>query len=199
MRKDVGILFVTCLLMFCSCEKKETQEEEQGIDTAPMILYTDFEPNLTSPDPIRLDLDNDGVLDFSLSYELEYVESNGSGTTSVYNQYVRVNRLRDSLGVSFGNWIGPPPWIFDCYGESEIIDSTSTWNTYNVLLGSMWGVGQVGAWNHAPHQHYIGLRILNSDGEYTYGWIRLAGEQRIVDAMAWNGNPNSVIHTGQTE
>ncbi|MFG6686636.1 T9SS type A sorting domain-containing protein [Mariniflexile sp. HNIBRBA6329] len=169
------------------------------INTPAQIIYTDIEPDYKSEnigDFYNLDLNNDGIIDFTLKSDdgLPYqISAEPNQETN------RVNAII-GMGIELSYYVLTLP-----LDEGSILSSVNPNQFhpgYGIMLSSqdcssdpdwcyiLWG---------GKTDKYLGLRFL-INGQTHYGWARLdvtSNTQWIIKDYAYNATPNEPIHTGQ--
>lgn len=167
------------------------------IDALAQIVYTDIEPDYVIQDledSYQLDLNNDGINDFSI-FNFEIVnngfpparisdDNNGvNAVTVIYNYEAFIIPLEEDTVIYSDESSNSYP--FSVYGYLDTSDCTDlpSWCFMT--------------WNGKTNK-YIGLRFLIT-GQTHYGWARLdfINGQWIVKDYAYNATPNEPIQTGQ--
>lgn len=189
------------------------------------IIYTDVIPDDTikasnvwgsMAQSFDLDLNNDGVTDFTLAdgmQEFHYwgyaaVVFGGGSFVGIGNIYQTDPSYwswqggapyklssNDSIGPS-NDWVSPVGFASNWYVGIDGLSLSSLFG-FNVWQG---GEFQFGYWNNGVVDGFVGLRV-NINGDYLYGWARLdvaadAGWMIIKD-YAVNLTANSPILAGQ--
>lgn len=173
-------------------------DEELQMDSESLIIYTNVDPDFSGMkvnDFFNLDLNNDGIVDFTLSsftdYNNEWISIkttiNGNGCLSVapwYSNPIPLNNSDEIYSVSkYRNGAFYSQWgIFtygDCFGGEKgcFYDWIGTFDKY---LG---------------FQFYI-------NGKVHYGWLRLdvvSHFQWTIKDYAYNATPFAPILAGQKE
>ena len=216
---SVTVLLLFFILLAVSCDKNddiETIRQESSIDNEspdddgsetdedsqnedkPIFVHTDPEPDLSFENKkylFNLDLNNDGIIDFTLSLfsdttEWLLISSNSNaknGIISVAPWYAHPALL--NAGQEIFNLRG--------YRDGEFYE---IWSVFN--LGRCFGGDPVCPydWKNKVDKH-LGLRF-NIKGKTHYGWARIdvsSPTQWIIKDYAYNATPNSAILAGQVE
>ena len=163
------------------------------------IIYTDIEPDFTSAnvgDFNYIDLNNDGVVDFTLKSidpTWSFWCEPGSNSNNV-NGFIGVSGPFESYVVPL-NYKNPissipaAPYFFDAYGGYLAMDFCDTLPLY---CSYGWG---------GKTNKYMGLRFL-IDGQIHYGWVRLDvinPTHWAIKDYAYNATPNQPILAGQKD
>lgn len=163
------------------------------------IVYTNVDPDSTSSTTYDLDLDNNGVNDFSISRgsgpNLCGHSGNNIHATSVVSNAILANVSDAAYKYGFGN---------------EISAQILTWSTNTVLMVQyFWktlqcpggSYGYTGSWyNAVPSDGYLGLKLLVG-GNIHYGWVLLRTNgvtSFTIRGYAYNTVPDQAILAGQT-
>lgn len=222
--KNTGtVLLMSFLLLIISCDKSDeleaiandsSIEEESPQDKEPPkdnqsppvnesptdesnIIYTDIEPDLNGKnikDSYNLDLNNDNIIDFTLSsFNDSLVDwllistnpNNKNGIMSVAPWYTHPVPL-DS-GQEIFNLRG--------YRDGEFYE---TWSVFNVGRCFAGEPECSYDWENKVDK-YVGLRFFVK-GETHYGWARIevsSPSQWVIKDYAYNATPNKPILAGQ--
>lgn len=174
-------------------------DEEPSINDESLIIYTDIEPDFTGEnltDIYELDLNNDQVVDFTLS-------------SSIYDDWgwfgIASNPIAGNSILSVSPWYSYPipldngQKIFNLEGYTNG-ESYVTWGIFTI--GDCFS-GESSCfidWK-AKGDKYLGLRLI-INGKKHYGWARLSitsATQWVIRDYAYNSIPNSAILAGQKE
>jgi hypothetical protein len=153
------------------------------------VVYT--VTNVTVTNPVLIDLNNDGVPDFSLGFAPGYEHSFFVDVTPE----VRGNAVRGNGSAACG-FLGVPVGP----GEKFI------WNSYfghGVRMAGFFGYGistSFGPWANVTNR-YLGFKFL-IDGQIHYGWARVSVTNEIRNVVltgyAYETTPNTTIIEGHT-
>ena len=219
------LILISLLMINFSCSKNDDQEtidnetpinnethidnetpidNDSSIDNVPtnnnpsLIVYTDIEPDFVSDDlntNFGLDLNNDGIVDFTLKSLNEnwafWVEPNlntnnvnalaaVAGPFESYIIPLDKNSIISSLAVSY---------FYDWYGGFIVMELCDTFPPYCYY-----------SWQERTDK-YLGLRFQINE-ETHYGWARLdvsSPTKWIIKDYAYNATPNMPILAGQNE
>ncbi len=165
----------------------------------PNIIYTDIEPDFSSENIdhlFELDLNNDDIVDFTLSISPDIYEwlgisaiSNGGiiSVTPWYTNIVPLERGKEIFNLR-GNTSG------EIYKSGGIITSGDCNGNNEESNGCYYD------WS-GKNDRFLGLRI-NLNGQTHYGWARLSVKsptEWLVSDYAYNATPDSPIIAGQIE
>ncbi len=153
------------------------------------IIYTDIEPDFISTtigDFYNLDLNNDGIVDFSLesSNLWPYILQNPNGVNAIaavggpFDDYL-IPLSENTVIASPGDYFGTSGLL-----PVGICDDLPTYCVYD--------------WEGAIDK-YLGLRFL-INGQTHFGWARLDvinDAQWVIKDYAYQASPNTVILSGQ--
>ncbi len=179
------------------------------------VVYTDVNPDRTfntGGAVYHLDLNNDGINDFNISYTTQTKSTTHCGTHT--NSYIRIMPLNQNE-VSGDDSNNVP-----AVESNVIINSTAfTWKdtTNEVLASQSWSPCKYGCydlhfcvWVALPSYHgnwagavdkYIPLRLHAGSNTY-YGWVRLDvaanRDSFTIKDYAYNLIPNQSILAGET-
>jgi len=177
------------------------------------IIYTDVNPDFTGSTngaAYLLDLNNDGITDFTISMlqstygscgnfgsatstTINIVSANSNAvlvdTIALYPEALSVNQNIDSLGL----------WL----SGSLLLTSRIPSCVHNPILNFWyWVFDNTGRWNNRTNK-FLGLRLV-ADGNNYYGWAKLdiynQGDSAsffTVKEYAYNGTPDQSLLTGQ--
>jgi len=176
-------------------------------------IYTDVDPDiiLDSHGEIgTVDMDNDGVIDFaflntsgtltSSSFIESYVEGiwvgpnspqhgiigyllyiSGYGGSTQYFPYAFLNDYLIGPSLLFHNW-GFQRMAFRYFNEDHVLINYGGYWYTNIL------------------DHYLGIKFLDSEGDYHYGWIRCdvkdEGRTLVIKDYAYEDKPDVPIAAG---
>ena len=165
------------------------------------VIYTNLDPdvNLKFGESYILDLNNDGITDFS--FKVEDAFENGR-----YRDEVGGYELFNSVNAKSNTTSGYPYKFPYALNNNDSINALDHWMPYG-LTDSSGGIlyqtagsynTYIGFWKQA-HDKFLGLRIYK-DGNFYYGWARLtvysSRKMRIKD-YAYNATPNAPILAGE--
>jgi hypothetical protein len=184
-RNFLLVLFIHVILI-SSCKKDEVKYTlgdliQAGQKNGLGIEYTDLEPdiNCTIVDPwqktdttINLDLNSDGIHDFSLFRTMCDPSMLGGDCEDV----TIIPLMDNEICVDFGtNWL-------DTLSNHDSIKITNNWTHNEALLYSYyWVLGGVssteGFWQHVKdeNRNFIGFKILKNEKSY-FGWIGMKSD-----------------------
>ncbi len=168
-----------------------------NINTQAQIIYTDIEPDFTSPtsgDFYNLDLNNDDIVDYTLSL--------WSDSLSDYLLISSPNGINASITVT--------PWYANTVPLENGMEIFNLVGAINGETYLYWGVFTIGNcfggdatcsydWKNKIDK-FLGLRFL-IDGQTHYGWARLdvtSHTQWVIKDYAYNATPNQHIFAGQS-
>ena len=176
-----------------------------SVSANAQIVYTDVIPDRTvstTNGVYPLDLNNDGITDFNITYTTTVV------FTTRTNVYIRITPLG-------ANKVGNDTTTYpSALLQNSLINSSSfTWlsNANQILTQRVWRIWGLtnppryipvfsGNWNGASNK-YIPLQLDVSSQKY-YGWVRLdivtGAVSFTVKDYAYNSIPNQAILAGQT-
>jgi hypothetical protein len=212
MKIETYILLLISLAII-GCSKENDLETENPIIES--ITYTELNPNIqiTSvdsliyhgsgcgyvPSPsdstasISLDINNDNVVDFTLSCNSWYNFVSASGPCANYNTSIVLSGTsnENKVGIS-GNYN-----IVKQYVLNDVIDNSQQWSNTAMLMLSSASAPFATNFNDTV---YLGLKINTDQGDY-FGWIYIDknGYDVKVISYAVNQTVNSSINAGQTE
>ncbi|RFC54716.1 hypothetical protein [Brumimicrobium aurantiacum] len=142
---------------------------------------------------VSFDIDNDNVVDFTLSCNSWYNFVSASGPCANYNTSIVLSGTSNNNKVAInGNYN-----IVKKHDLNDVIDNSLLWsNTARLMLSSA----------SAPFETnfddtvYLGLKINTDQGDY-FGWIYIDknGYDVTVKSYAFNQSVNNSINAGQTE
>ncbi len=194
----VGMVFMVTAMLF-------------SVSAKAQIVYTDVIPDTTintNGGVYALDLNNDGITDFNITYSTTIISATCGGTP---HTSTNINIRITPLGV---NAVGNDPTYPSALLLNSLIDSSSfTWlNNVNQILtykywhcigfgmSHFWIASYTGHWNGAVDK-YIPLRLYVGSQKY-YGWVRLNVDSPAVrftvKDYGYNSIPNQPILAGQT-
>lgn len=200
------------------CSKENDLESENQVAENPIaksITYTELDPSIqiTSvdsliyhgsgcgyvPSPsdstasISFDINNDSVVDFTLSCNSWYNFVSASGPCANYNTNIVLT------GTSGENKVGIADNynIVKRYVLNEEIDNSHQWSNTAMLMLSSATAPFATNFNDTV---YLGLKINTAQGDY-FGWVYIDknGYDVTVISYALNQSVNSSINAGQTE
>ena len=197
------IFFISALLFVSSCSKSDDLETiingspiinhypipnpPPPIDTGTQITYIDVEPDFESlsiDKVYKLDLNDDGIIDFSLGTHIDpYI---GILWAEPNKNTDGVNGL-GSISGPFESFIQP---LNKDFVITEELDSPYFYDTYGGYIGWL-GV----------MDKYLALRFSINE-KIHYGWVRLDvtnNSRWIVKDYAYNAAPGKPIYAGQKE
>ena len=157
------------------------------------IIYHDVNPDvtLTGNDSLNLDINTDGIIDFTL-YHNNYV----SGANQADGQELTprdTNKILTS-GSSY---------VRVLKNNDRISDKDTVWGSYGYFLvkGTLYGKPiEFGNWKGGITDKFAGFRFAKN-GNWYYGWARLDvdsnGKSIKIKDWAYNSYANSQIKAGQ--
>ena len=152
------------------------------------VVYTATNTVLTGA-PIQIDLNHDGITDFSLGF----VEGASHGIRVDITPQVTGNAVR-GVGSAACGFLGVP------VGGGEKFVSTSYFG-HGVLMAGFFAYGvstSYGPWSNKTNR-YVGLKFL-INGSVHYGWARVSitNEARnvVLSGYAYETEPNTTIIEG---
>ncbi len=165
-----------------------------GTDADAQIVYVDIDPDevYTQNHDLELDLNNDGIVDFTLLI--------GDYATPAAARLLP-KAGNEALGSGAGNYFYP----FALNLNDSISATQATWN--GTLNGSMLTMawvftgGSYGNWLNAADK-YLGLRFFIGDNLH-YGWVRFdiaadsVGITVVFKDYAYNSIPGQGLEAGQ--
>ncbi|MBI3720114.1 MAG: hypothetical protein HY252_16140 [Sphingobacteriales bacterium] len=171
------------------------------------IIYTDINPDtaVSGNGTYRLDLNNDGIYDFTLNTITDVVNCGTRCRTS--NRYIA--NVTIARGSNNGIVYKLADYLVSPLGSQSIIDSSSQWSyitdralvIYVQQTGNCGTCSSYGVWG-GNGDRYMGLKLVMDQNTY-YGWVRLIDNlvfrKLIVQDYAYNSIPNQPILAGQTK
>ena len=168
------------------------------------IIYTDVNPDSTitcigsaCTKSYNVDLNNDGVSDYSISSIRNGNICQHGGL--VYRSSVSVSALNTNAVVAVTNTTYPLAMNFD-----NVISSGLSLSASGFVFNKYWGNCGTGTLNLWPNSvdRYLGLKLIVGANTY-YGWARMQvvfGSQPtfIIKDYAYNTIPNQPIRAGET-
>ena len=204
MKKYISLFLLIIVISACKKEKDTPLplKPSSGISFKALNITID---SLQYTNPIQLDLDNDGSIDYNLSSvlleqeDLPYMYLFIRGDSRAKNQIMV--KAEPELALA-GYWVNP-------FNKDVEINNAPVsgckWNdllTKGFLMGlSDNGINKVfsGAWI-GKQDKYVGLKF-TVGGKYHYGWLRvshMAGRESLLVAdCAYNEEPGKSIMAGQ--
>ena len=156
------------------------------------IIYHDVNPDvtLTGNDSLMLDINNDGVIDFTL-YQQHYV----SGANVIDGEMITPKSNNKLL--SSGSYLRV------LNNNDRISQNDTVWGSYGYFLAKGIYAGkpiQYGHWTGGITDKFAGFKIKKS-GSWYYGWARFdvdsSAKSITIKDWAYNNYPNSQIKAGQ--
>lgn len=208
-----SVLLLSTLLLVISCAKSddsETIDNEIPVASGSLIMYTDIEPDFTSEnlnDTYALDLNNDGIVDFTLESEQNLLnwDYNDPIIAPQYFLYLDSGSNDASGSISVTPWL-PNPVPLD--SGKEIFNLAGYTNGESYENWGFFIIGVCGDKEESCYQDwkdkndkYLGLRFAKN-GKIHYGWVRLdvtSATQWVIKDYAYNATPNKPILAGQKE
>lgn len=171
-----------------------------NINASAQIIYTDVNPDTTvacSSAPCShsntIDLNNDGIADYTIAIYYNILNCFPSGTYS--KKYVSVNSTgSNNLMLTMMN-------LNDKIGNNLVFNTTSG-SLRSINFSLHYCAGSSGSWTSAT-DHYLGVRMVVGSNVY-YGWIRLnvsvssSSLFYTIKDYAYNSIPNQPILAGET-
>ena len=174
-------LYLILVLLILSCNKNEGDPAcdyqypafiTAGQNSGEGIRYVDIEPDDTIcyhfcyPFKIySLDLDNDGIVDFELKFEISYPWTLSSG----YEILNIIPLENSSVYVSELNYNWVKPLVFD-----DTISYNNNWSDSTALLYSrhwnIWTPSIIEGYWSGNDYYFIGIKIAKKDYQ-SFGWI----------------------------
>jgi hypothetical protein len=195
------------------CSKENDLEPENPI--ADDIIYTELNPNIqiTSvdsliyhgsgcgyvPSPsdstasVSFDIDNDNIVDFTLSCNSWYNFVSASGPCANYNTSIVLSGTSNDNKVAISGDYN----IVKKYVLNDVIDNSQQWSNTAMLMLSSASAPFATNFNDTV---YLCLKINTVQGDY-FGWIYIDknGYDVTVISYAFNQSVNNSIKAGQTE
>ncbi len=193
----VGMAFIVTAMLF-------------SVSANAQIVYTDVNPDNTiscsasaCSNTFNVDLNNDGNLDFKLTYTRTYLGPCGGGHGGGFTipRYT-VNKGVATIGAnSFYGSVASNP---SALNDGAVIDSNLVWTTGADTLKyyarpTCSTTSTSGNWNLTTDQ-YLPVKISVAGNNY-FGWIRMQMSSIFVFVLkdyAYNSIPNQPILAGQT-
>lgn len=206
------IIVAISFIYLISCQK------EASWVTSAKIIYTDIIPDtiVVSYGTYNLDLDKDGVYDFS--FECDDGQSRCGGDqfpTYADWAYVAVkpaeNSFNEVLNVVDSVFLDSSPAALDSLTKISSINDNWAFDFYRALKyykycrNGFTDVYEFGNWPNSIDK-YLGLKLVKGTQAF-YGWVRLNvqisfpinGAILILKDYAYNSSPNESILAGQKE
>jgi len=198
-------LFSLLLLLLISCDEDNYAED--------IILFTELQPPLTvtsvdtvvyllgpgyyAPSPedstatISLDINNDGIDDFSVSCTTMFYWVSASGGSANYNFWISIS------GISDENQVSKTDHFAKFYSADDVIDNSENWNQEALLMMSG---GYVPYYSNFEGNRYLGLKIKQGQNDY-YSWLQINKTGYLITVMshATNQTAHNSIRAGQFE
>ncbi|MDP3442420.1 MAG: hypothetical protein Q8T08_06115 [Ignavibacteria bacterium] len=197
MKEPICKLLFLFILLFTSCEKEKTlilpDNIIAGQKSGPGISYFDFEPDIKCfiSEPwikqdtiIQIDLDNDGINDFTFQRKMGHPgfrggQSDGITLIPLNNNEINVIPTKNPEPVIEPCAHTSLDWV-DTLSVSDTIHSTlNFWTNKSALIfqfSSIFNTCSIneGFWSKVSNinDKYIGFKIVK-DGKNYYGWIGL--------------------------
>lgn len=203
------------LLFFDSCKKENSSDVTKTTDSprantsaSSGIIYSDINPDImlactptgrpsNCSSSYSLDLNNDGIIDFSITYSYSkwLLGVEGQSKTTIA---VKITCKKESaVATDLTNPLA--------MNSNDIISSALSWKSDTVLilnsynqqcsLGCFTFYG--GNW-FSTNDKILGLQ-LKKGGKIFYGWALLSGNARTIRSYAFNSTSNQPILAGQTK
>jgi hypothetical protein len=220
-----SITVISILIFISSCVKQtapsNTDPTKPNPPTSPAssnIIYTDLNPDssiLLATDSFNLDVNNDGITDFTFNKYLSSTECRSAVQEKfAFNIHLSIkpatannaimasaSNLALALDADSGTIIGPDSlWAT----TSEILLEGAAISSCTLVTG------HAGYWLNVSDK-YLGLKF-NAGNKTYYGWARLSssysvssashlivGGQLIIKDFAYNSVPDQLILAGQTK
>lgn len=194
MKTTKFILLIAIVSFFASCKKEETTSSD--IVFKKLNTQVDIGSAFEFDSTISINFDNNSTQDFYLQFSYFSI-----GRLSEYNLYISTDDSRNQ-------------WLIYHDGEEniaknliveDVIDSTSTTWEDNIMFYRKHtnnGVIQVNfTENVGVGDVFVGVRFIADDGEYRYGWIKLAISSDFktikIKEYAYHKQPNVAIKAGE--
>lgn len=212
--KKLSVLIIICVILFslsgCQKELGTTDPINANAKIAGLnIIHTDVNPDSTiRANPSQhysLDLNNDGVSDFTFSISGGTTECSripacwGSQSTVSVSP---ISGSRNKIEVDGG--VPGYPLALDTL---NVIDNSDLWSAASgqtlrhLKTCSCYSNSAYGNWNNSTDK-YLGLKLIKGPNTY-YGWIRISvnvsgvGAFLIIRDYAYNSISNKAILAGQ--
>ncbi len=209
--KKLSALIIICVILFSlsGCQKEIGTNDPINANAKIAglnIIYTDVNPDSTiranPSQQYSLDLNNDGVSDFTFS--VSGGTSRCSGECGGHQSSVKVSPTSGSRNkIEVNGGIPGYPLALDTL---NIIDNSDLWaaasgQTLRYYRSCSCGSSAAyGNWNNSTDK-YLGLKLIKGTNTY-YGWVRLSvnvsfGAILIIRDYAYNSISNKAILAGQ--
>ena len=147
-------------------------------------VYEDIEPDLLIQS-VELDMDNDGSLDF-IFFKTEWTYSTVS-SDSFYREAIwahpsgaGLNSIAGNM-VTYGEGYVETYWVVDLASSQSIDEDLTFYNAEtqkialkNLRVGSTIWHQRPASWGNDTLDHFVGVKFIDSDECFHYGWIRCA-------------------------
>jgi hypothetical protein len=168
------------------------------------IVYTPANVTIGPNQSYDLDLNNDGITDFTIVYQ-----STNSGSAFALNLFVQNPGGGNAVAGHLAN-SGGFQWAYAFYSGFRITQAqrhftsgraTMAWGR-QVEYRSSWGGSWAGTYGFGA-EGYLGLKFM-INGKIHYGWARLStsfffGKTATLTGYAYETKPNRAIKTGQEQ
>lgn len=155
------------------------------------IVYTQVNIFIGVGDSYSIDLNHDGVVDFTLrSHLLEDYCQSGDG----YIWTLSVNPA-DGNGVMTASGHLGSGYATALYKNMPVNSSQSFYPSFSVMAQLSWGLcgtGTLGEWLNLPDR-YLGLQFRDAAGDLHYGWAKVS---TVAYVDQWNIVHTSTLVTG---
>jgi hypothetical protein len=199
------------IFSFSGCQKTtSTGSNKTAVAVISKIVYTDISPDqqltctpISQPHikscsfPYQLDLNKDGIVDFTISYSYFYMASGIEGqrrtTTSVQ---ITCNK-QNAVAVDSVYPLALNPGDNISLGLNWKSDTTVTLKSLVTNCGYGCNNFYSGNW-FASADKMLGLKLAIT-GKVFYGWALLSGDALTIRSYAFNSISNQLILAGQTK
>ncbi|HEX4374710.1 MAG TPA: hypothetical protein VHZ50_15510 [Puia sp.] len=218
------IFFISILIFAISCQKNTnpvtvpTKPIPPTNPTGSTIIYTDVNPDssiLLTSDSFDLDLNNDGITDFTFNKSLSSTQCRSAvQTTFTFHIHLSItpaNTNNAAMTSASNIALALDADSATTIGPDSLWATTSEVLLEGVAISNCTPVsGHAGYWLNVSDK-YLGLKFTAGNNTY-YGWARLSstysvgagsdliiGGQLILKDYAYNSAPNQPILAGQTK
>ena len=206
------IIVAISFIYLISCQKETSRI------TSAKIIYTDIIPDtiIAAPNATSeyiLDLDNNGVNDFTFECFYNRTECRFNGTYG-FKTYLKVKPVDNSFNEVLNISVDPAvsytyPTALDTL--NEIGTTSHDWSSASSQFlkyidacpfGAGGYINEYGNWPD-NNDKYLGLKLINGNQAF-YGWVRInvhlnIGIEMMIKDYAYNSAPNELIHAGQKQ
>ena len=213
----ISLLFILIMmtLVLIRCKKTDKDSITYNSINKEYVLITDLQTLQQSDDEISNHVDSilDGLIneefistgqkDFDLNKDrildlgFEIVDLNKFNPNGLPESFdsLAARVVPISVEILDNSTYGYP----DALNLNDQISESGNWRNKASVLGTFMNAGQF----QGNGEKYLGIRFVNEDNTYNYGWVKLDCSQhndtlRIID-FAYNNNENSNINAGQKE